>query len=722
MFNNIRLGVRIGLGYLVALFFLMVIGINSVSNLKSANQGLKTVYQDRVVPLKGLKVIADAYAVSVIDAVNKTNAGLMNAEDALKSIQDADRLIKKEWNAYMATELTVQEKNLALEAEKLYQPANQDIRDLELVLAEKNGFIKGQLGNFDGALYSNIDPIGDKVNELIALQLRVAEQIYQATSKDYSQTLNLTMVMILGAVVISALIGFLITRNLTRQLGGEPYAVADIANKIAIGDLTARIDLKAGDNGSVMAAMKGMVLAIQALVNDMNELSKAAVDGQLTIRADAARHQGDYRKIIEGVNATLDAVIGPLNVASDYLDSIAKGEIPEKIIDAYHGDFNRLKSNLNTCIDAINALVTDADMLAKAAVEGRLQARAEVSRHQGDFRKVVAGVNNTLDSIILPLNEAVEVLSMVEQGDLTRTIQGYYQGQIADFKDTVNNTIAKLAQTIAEVISAADQLGNASEQISATSQVLSQSSSEQAAGVEETSSSVEQMTVNINRTAENARITDGIAGTANQEAIDGGVAVKQTVEAMKSIAGKIGIIDDIAYQTNMLALNAAIEAARAGDHGKGFAVVAAEVRKLAERSQIAAQEIGQLAASSVNTAETAGQLLDTIVPSIAKTSDLVQEIAAAAQEQSAGVSQINLAMSQMNQVTQQNAAASEELAATAEEMSDQAEQLQNLVQFFNIGHRNTLQENPPPIAGIKQLSVKSMPSIRTGIDRKFGRF
>ncbi|MDD2760952.1 MAG: methyl-accepting chemotaxis protein, partial [Methylomonas sp.] len=196
--------------------------------------------------------------------------------------------------------------------------------------------------------------------------------------------------------------------------------------------------------------------------------------------------------------------------------------------------------------------------------------------------------------------------------------------------------------------------------------------------------SIEQMSASINQNSENAKITDGMAGKASKEAVEGGVAVKQTVEAMKAIAGKIGIIDDIAYQTNMLALNAAIEAARAGDHGKGFAVVAAEVRKLAERSQVAAQEIGHLAESSVNTAETAGKLLDEIVPSIAKTSNLVQEIAAASNEQASGVSQVNTAMAQMNQITQQNASSSEELAATAEEMTAQAEQLQSLMSFFKL--------------------------------------
>ncbi len=287
-------------------------------------------------------------------------------------------------------------------------------------------------------------------------------------------------------------------------------------------------------------------------------------------------------------------------------------------------------------------------------------------------------------SITRPVNEALEVTQRMADGDLTVKIDDLSKDEIGKMLAAQQNLIAKLNQIIGEVKGAADALANASGQVSATAQSLSQSSSEQAASVEETTASIEQMTASITQNTENARVTDNIATQSSAQAEQGGKAVKETVEAMKSIAGKIGIIDDIAYQTNLLALNAAIEAARAGEHGKGFAVVAAEVRKLAERSQVAAQEIGQLAGSSVKMAEQAGKLLDEMVPSIKKTSDLVQEIAAASQEQSAGVGQINGAMGQLNKATQQNASASEELAATSEEMGGQAAQLQELMEFFKI--------------------------------------
>ena len=382
---------------------------------------------------------------------------------------------------------------------------------------------------------------------------------------------------------------------------------------------------------------------LQVAVEQANRVTSAAQAGDLSKRISMEGLSGPVESLCAGVNGLLETTSIIIADLGRVLGGLSEGDLSQRITRDYVGAFGDLKRDANDTSERLSAVVEDM----------------------------------------------ARMFSGLADGQLTQRINRDMQGAFNQVKTDANSSFKKLAEIIDEVRGAADALTGAANQVSATAQSLSQAASEQAASVEETTASIDVMSASIAQNSDNAKVTDGMATKTSHEAQEGGGAVSQTVTAMKQIASKIGIVDDIAYQTNLLALNAAIEAARAGEHGKGFAVVAAEVRKLAERSQQAAKEIGDLAGDSVSTAERAGKLLDAIVPSIQKTSELVQEIAAASAEQSESVVQIGGAMGQLSKATQQNASASEELAATSEELSGQAEQLQQSVSFFDTGAGST---------------------------------
>jgi len=554
---------------------------------------------------------------------------------------------------------------------------------------------------------------------------------------------------------------------------------------------------------------------ISSLINEISNLTKSATNGQLSVRGNEENINFEFRGIVKEVNLTIDAFTKPLYLAADYVEKISKGQIPQPITEHYSGDFNHIKNNLNKCIVAVNLLITDTAKLSASALEGNLKNRCDENAHEGDFRRIIAGINQTMEnvvvpfelasdylyqigngnlpnqirtdfkgeynivfksleqcnnslkqlveatnsfihyseigevekikfdsvsfngaykaiieglnhsaeSIVSPLFEVVQALKKVSNGDVDCIIHQHYLGIWDSLKNTVNNLITteiqiiekakliskgdlnvilekrsendqlmqslnEMVQAIAAVIvefyNAVSNITSASSQLNSTSQMLSQGASEQAASSEQVSSSIEEILSSISQTSENSRQTESISVKAALDIAQGNNAVISTVKSMKDIAERNAIINEIARKTDLLAINAAIEAARAGEHGKGFAVVASEIRKLAERTQEAAKQIDALSKDSVSIAENAGNMLNEIVPGIEKTSRLVQEISAASSEQNTGINQVNMAIQQLSSISQQNAAASEQVATSAEELSSQAELLKERIAFFSI--------------------------------------
>ena len=709
------------------------------------------------------------------------------------------------------------------------------------------------------------------------------------------------------AFAVAAILGLLLGSAISRSL----KKAVRVLDKIAVGDLSEHMEVKSRDEfQQVAASLNSVATNVANLVADAGMLVQAALDGKLSTRADASKHQGDYRKIVDGVNKTLDAVIGPLNVAANYVDRISKGDLPPKITDSYNGDFNEIKNNLNTAIGSINALVADAAMLSQAALDGKLATRADASRHQGDYRKIVDGVNKTLDAVIgplnvtaryvddiskgvippvitdnyngdfnviknnlnavvkmmsdllketdiiiraaadgeldkradaglflggwkqlvtgvndtitnivdplmvtadyvdkvskgvippeittvykgqyniiknnlnmvvkmmsellaetdklvkaaligqlstradaekflggwnklvsgvnetlgtviTPINETVAILRRLAEGDLTMRMTGDYKGDFDILKTALNDSLDSFNDTLRQVNIAVDQVAEGSLQVSQASQSLSQGATEQASSLEEITSSVTEIAGQTKLNTENAGQVNSLANTAKGNAEQGNVQMQNLVIAMgdinksaEEIKKIVKAIDDIAFQINLLALNANVEAARAGKYGKGFAVVAEEVRNLAVRSANSVKDTTRMVEEAISNIGRGNSLCDLtakqlreIVGGAGQVATLAEEVATASKEQTQGLEQITTGLNQIDQVTQANTAASEESASASEELSSQSQQVKNMLSRFR------LKETESKLNNSEVLQMLRSEMARQGVAQRGG--
>jgi len=478
------------------------------------------------------------------------------------------------------------------------------------------------------------------------------------------------------------------------------------------GNFEAPLERFAGKRVSINETIEQVRANLKSVIADIDGLVQSALAGRLSTRADATRHQGDFRKIVQGVNATLDAVIGPLNMAAEYVDRISKGDIPPAIADAYAGDFNEIKLNLNTCVVSIDALVSDTNLLVEAAVAGRLQTRADASRHQGDYRRIVEGINRTLDAVIRPLNEAAAVLATVATQDLRAQVAGDYAGDHAAIKTSINTMIGDLQKSIGAIGQNAEHLSAASEELSAISQQMASNAEETATQTHVVSAASEQVSKNLsvvatsseemlasireiaksaNEAARMAKNAVGVAETTNQ-------TVRRLGDSSVEIGNVVKVITSIAEQTNLLALNATIEAARAGEAGKGFAVVANEVKELAKATAKATEEISHKIEAVQSETKGAVTAIVEIGRLITQIDDVSNVIASAVEEQTATTNEIGRNINEAArgsaeiagnvstvagavQAASQGAADTQKAARTLSEM---AAQLQGLVGQFHV--------------------------------------
>jgi len=689
MFKNMNVGKRLGIGFGSVLAIFAVAVLVTIFMLRGVER------QSRQVAEESLPYLMNAYELDLAlteltenltdVAATHDPGGFKEAEKAMASakgeIAKYREMFRRENDATALKELDDMERGL----DRFYESGVR----MAKVYIDK-GITAGN------PLMKEFDQEHGML--IVAVEKLQKAQVDEALSNSRGNVaaVDKVTVVLLAMAAVAVVIGIMISLFITKSITAPLARAMDVSNRLAEGDLTVEINVDRQDEtGRLLTSMKNMVESMRVLagaaekvaegdlsvkvevrseqdilarnlarmLTTLNGLQKetdilitSVQDGKLDQRGDTAAFNGGWRELLGGINRLIEAFVAPIHVTAVSLDRISRGDIPERISEEYKGDFNEIKNNLNSLIDSMNSVTK----LAQDIAGGNLM---------------------------------VEVRERSAQDELMRALSAM---------------VAKLREVVSDIVSAAENVGSGSQQLSSTSEEMSQGATEQAAAAEEASSSMEEMASNIRQNADNATQTERIAMKSAADAIEGGKAVGNTVHAMKDIAGKISIIEEIARQTNLLALNAAIEAARAGEHGKGFAVVASEVRKLAERSQRAAGEISELSSSSVEVAVRAGELLATIVPDIQRTAELVQEISAACREQDTGAEQINKAIQQLDTVIQQNASASEEMSSTSEELASQAEQLQATISFFRLGDEGRRKQALKPTKSTKRIQVGHM--------------
>ena len=735
---------------------MLLVGGLGMLAVSDSDGRLQTVYADRVVPLQQLKEVADAYAVSIVDLSHKTRDGAESFESALGKVEQAQGVISGRWKDYTSTFLTDEEQKLVGEVGAMMKAGDTVTAQLKDILRSKD---KEALAVFAAKdLYPVIDPISDKISELVALQLSEAKTNVEHAAVDAS-ALKLKIGLLLACFCV---LGVFLAIGAVRSIRRPIEEAAKFFNLLSEGRSDVQLHferrdelLAIADSARTMLIKTGFDMSeARRSAAEMSRI-KMALDGSgtpMTISNESNTliyMNNSAQTLLSEMEPEMVKRVPGFSVANMFSHSLVEFFDDEEVKAAYRVELTaprtldvamcgrilqvtatpvrdaggRYLGRASQWIDRTEEIRVENEVaeIVGGAARGDFTQRVAVDGKKGFFLRLANDLNTLMQTSQVGLDDVVHVLSAMADGDLTKNITADYEGTFGQLKDDANQTVARLREIIGQIREATDAINTAAKEIASGNQDLSSRTEEQASSLEETASSMEQLTSTVRHNADNARQANELAGNAQLVAIKGGEMVAQVVGTMTAIqqsssriADIIGVIDGIAFQTNILALNAAVEAARAGEQGRGFAVVATEVRNLAKRSADAAKEIKGLISDSVDKVEAgnrqvdqAGRTMEEIVSSIKQVAKIMGDISEASREQSAGIEQVSLAVTQMDEVTQQNAALVEQAAAAAESLEEQAHNLAQAVSVFKVAAGGASKRLAAPVA----MAAKSTPRL-----------